>query len=107
MMRFVGTLLVLKLAFGIPWVLVALLRGVLALGPVHQAWLERLVTALRESLVISLLVAFVVGVTTIAVTAILPLEVGVTVIVRPFVVTTVTSVISLVHMSELLFVALL
>ncbi len=73
MMCFVVTLLVLKLTFVILWVLVALLRGVLALWPMHQAWLEYLVATIRGSLVIPLLVAFVVGVTTISVTTILPL----------------------------------
>ena len=106
MMRFVGTLLIFKLTFGIPWVLVALLRGVIALGPVYQAWLEHLVIELRGNLVITLLDAFVLGVTTIAVTVILPLEVGNTVLIRPLVVTTVTSVMLFHHMADLLIVLL-
>ncbi len=106
MMRFVGTLLIFKLTFGIPWVLVALLRGVIALGPVYQAWLERLVIELRGNLVIPLLVTFVLGVTTIAVTVILQLEVRATVLIRPLVVTTVTSVMLFHHMADLLIVTL-
>jgi hypothetical protein len=106
MMCFVGMLLIFKLTFGVPWVLVALLRGVLALGPVYRAWLERLVIALRGNLAILLIVVFVVGVTTIAVTAILPLEVGATVLIRLLVVTTVTSVTSFHHMADLLIVPL-
>jgi hypothetical protein len=101
-----GTLLIFKLMFGVPWVLVALLRGVLALGPVHQAWFELLVIVLRGNLVIPLFVAFVIGVTTIAVTVILPLEVGATVLIRPLVVTTVTSVMSFCHVADLLIVPL-
>jgi hypothetical protein len=47
---------------------------------------------------------FVVGVTTIAVAAILLLEVAVTVLIRPFVVTTVTSVTLFCHLVDLLIV---
>jgi hypothetical protein len=104
MMHFMGTLLVLKLTVHVPWVLVALLRGVLALRPVHQAWLEHLVIALSGNLVIPLLVAFVVGVTAIAITAILPLEVGAMVLLRPFVATVVTSVTSFRHVVHLLII---
>jgi hypothetical protein len=104
MMRFVGALLVLKLTFVVPWVLIALLRGVLALRPMHCAWLECLVAAIRGSLVILLLVAFVVVVTTIAVAAILPLEIAAMVLIRPFVVMTVTSVTSFRHLVDLLIV---
>ncbi len=106
MMRFVGMLLVLKLTFRVPWVLVALLRGVLALRPVHQAWLEQLVIALSRNLVIPLLVALVIGVTTIAITTILPLEVGGMVLLRPFVATVVTSVTSFRHVAHLLIILL-
>jgi hypothetical protein len=106
MMRFAVTLLVLKLSFVVLWVLVALLRGVLALWPVHQAWLERLVAAIRGSLVIPLLVAFVVGVTTIAVTVILSLVVVTMVLVVPLVVTTNTSVMLFCHMADLLIAPL-
>ena len=51
-MHFVMTFFVLKLTFVILGVLVALLGGVLALQPVHQAWLERLVAAIRGNLVL-------------------------------------------------------
>jgi hypothetical protein len=105
-MCFMGTLLIFKLTFGISWVLVALLRGVIALGPVYQAWLEHLVIELRGNLVIPLLDAFVLGVTTIAVTVILPLEVGNTVLIRPLVVTTVTFVTLFHHMADCLIVPL-
>ncbi len=104
MMHFMGTILVLKLKFCVPWVLVALLRGVLALRPVHRPWLEQLVIALSGNLVIPLFVAFVVGVTTIAITVILPLEVGTTVLLRPFVETVVTSVTLLRHVAHLLII---
>ncbi len=106
MMCFIVTLLVLNLMFVILWVLVALLRSVLALWPVHRAWLERLVAVIRGSLVIPLLVTFVIGVTTIAVTMILPLEVVMMVLVVPLVVTTVTSVTLFRHMADLLIVPL-
>jgi hypothetical protein len=99
-------LLVLKLTFVGLWVLVALLRGVLALWSVHQAWLEPFVTAIRGSLVIPLLVAFVVVVTTITVTVILPLEVVTMVLVVPLGVTTVTSITLFCHMADLLIVPL-
>jgi hypothetical protein len=104
MMHFMGALLVLNLMFVVPWVLVALLRGVLALRPMHWAWLELLVAAIRGSLVILLLVAFVVGVTTIPVAAILPLEVAARVLIRPFVVMTVTSIMPFRHQADLLIV---
>jgi hypothetical protein len=106
MMHFVVMLLVLKLTFVVLWILVALLRGVLALWPVHRAWLERLVTAIRGSLVIPLLVVFVIGVTTIAVTAILPLEVVTTVLVILLVVMTVTSVTLFHQMADPLIITL-
>jgi hypothetical protein len=67
---------------------------------------ERLVIALRGNHVILLLVALVIGVTTIAVTAILPLEVGATVLIRPLVVMTVTSVTLFRHVADLLIVPL-
>ena len=91
-MHFVMTLLVLKLPFVIFWVLVALLRGVLALWPVHQAWFECLVTAIRGSLVPPFLVLFVIVVTTTAVTVILPLVVVTVVFAILPAVTTTTSV---------------
>ncbi len=82
------------------------LRGVFTLRPVHRAWLERLVVALSKNLVILFLVVLVVCVTTIAITAILPLEVGVTVLLRPFVATVVTSVTSFRHVAHLLIIPL-
>ncbi len=105
-MHFIVTLLVLKLTFVVLWVLVALLRGVLALWPMHRALLECFVTVIRGSLVIPLLVAFVVVITTIAVTAILPLEVVMMVLVVPLVVMTVTSITMFCHMADLLIVLL-
>ena len=92
--------------FAVLGVLVALLGGVLALRPVHRAWLECLVVAIRRGPVFPFLVAFVVGVRTIAVAAILPLEVATPVLIRPFVVMTVTSVTSFCHKADLLIVPL-
>jgi hypothetical protein len=51
-MRFVVTFFVLRLMFAILGVLVALFGGVLALWPMHQAWRERLVVAIRRGLVL-------------------------------------------------------
>jgi hypothetical protein len=56
-------------------VLVALLGGMLAFWSVHRAWLERLVTAVRRSLVLLFLLVLVIVVTMTAVIAILPLVV--------------------------------
>ncbi len=83
-----------------------LLKSVLTLRPVYQAWLECLVVALSRNLVILFLVALVVCVTTIAITMILPLEVGAMVPFRPSVVTVVTSVTSFCHVADLLIVPL-
>ena len=102
MMRFMRTLLVLRMMLCVPWILVTLLRGVLALRPVHRAWLEQLVIVLSGNLVIPLLVALVVGVTTIAITAILPLEFGVLEPFRPSVARVVTPVTSFCCMADLL-----
>ncbi len=85
---------------------VALLGGVLALRPVHQAWLECLVAAIRGSLVLLILVAFVVVITTTAVIAILPLVVVVVVLTASPAVAIVTSVTSFCHKADLLVVPL-
>jgi hypothetical protein len=66
----VGLTLVLVLG-----VLVALLGGVLALWPVRRTWLERLVAAIRRSLVLWFLLAFIIVATMTTVIAILPLVV--------------------------------
>jgi hypothetical protein len=64
----VGLTLVLVLG-----VLIALLGGMFALWSMHRAWLERLVAAIRRSLVLLFLFALVVVATMTAVIAILPL----------------------------------
>jgi hypothetical protein len=64
--------LMLVLIFG---VLVALFEGMIALWAVRRAWLERLVTMIRRSLVLLFLLALVVVVTMIAVVGVLPLVV--------------------------------
>jgi hypothetical protein len=87
-------------------ILVALLGGVLALCPVHQAWLERLVVAIRRSFVLLFLVAFVIVVTMTAVIAILPLVVVAVVLVASPAVVTVTSVTLFHHTADLLIVPL-
>jgi hypothetical protein len=79
-MRFVMTFFVLTLTFVILEVLVALLGGVLALWPMHRAWLECLVAAIRRSPVLLFLFAFVVVVMRTAVNAILPFVVMVVVL---------------------------
>ncbi len=76
------------------------------LRPVYQAWLERLFVVLSRNLVILFLVALVVSVTTIAITAILPLEVGTMVPFRPSVAMVVTSVTSFCHVADLFIVPL-
>jgi hypothetical protein len=60
-----------------------LLRGVFTLRPMYRAWLEHLFVALSRNLVILFLVVLVVSVTTIIITAILPLEVEAMVPFRP------------------------
>jgi hypothetical protein len=82
----------LYLTFNVLGVLVALLRDVLALQPVHRAWLERLVTTIRRGPVLLFLLALVVVITTTVVVAILPLVVVVIVLVASPAVATVTSV---------------
>jgi hypothetical protein len=73
---------------------------------VHRAWLERLVAAIRRSLVLPFLVAFVIVVTIIAVIAILPLVVVVVVLTASPAVGTVTFVTSFCHKSDLLVIPL-
>ncbi len=72
----------------------------------HQAWLERLVAAIRGSLVLPFLVSFVVVVMTTAVTAILPLVVLAVVLTVLPAVATVTSVMSFCHKADLLVIPL-
>ncbi len=90
-MRFILTFFVLNLTFIVLGILVALLGGALALLPVHQAWLERLVAAIRRSLVIPFPFVFVVLVMTIAVIVILPLVISAVVLVASPAVAIVTS----------------
>ena len=87
-------------------VLVALLGGVLALWPMHQAWLERLVAAIRRSLILLFPFAFVVVITTTTVVVILPLVVVAIVLVGLPDVVGVTSVRSFHHTADLLIVPL-
>ena len=100
------TLPVIGLTFCVPWILVTFLKGVFTLRPVHSAWLECLVVTFSRNLVILFLVAFVVGVTTIAIIAILPLEVGAMVPFRPSVAMVVTSVTSFCHVADLFIIPL-
>ncbi len=100
------TFFVLKLTLVILGVLVALLGGVLALRPVHRAWLEHLVGAIRRSLVLPFLVMFVVAVTMTAVITILPLVVMAVVLTALPAVATVTSVTLFCHKADLLVVPL-
>ncbi len=97
---------VIGLTFCITWILVTLFRGVFTLRPMYQAWLERLFVALSRNLVILFLVALVVSVTTIAIIATLPLEVGAMVPFRPSVATVVTSVTLFCHVADLFIVPL-
>ncbi len=96
------TLPVIGLTFCSPWILVTLLRGVFTLRPVYRAWLECLFVALSRNLVILFLVLHVVSVMTIAITAILPLEVGALEPFRPSVVMVVTPVTLFCCMADLL-----
>ncbi len=82
-------------------VLVALLGGVLALQPVHQAWLEPLVAAIRRSLILLFPVTFVVVITTTAVIVILPLVVMEIVLVALPAVAIVISVTLFCHTADL------
>jgi hypothetical protein len=79
---------------------------VFTLRPVYQAWLERLFVALSRNLVILFLVALFVSVTTIAITAILPLEVGALEPFRPSVAMVVTPVTPFCHVADLFIVPL-
>ncbi len=83
-------------------VLVALLRGVLALWPVRQAWLERLVPAIRRSLILPFPFAFVIVIAMTAVVAILPLVVVAIVLVASPAVAIITSLTSFHHTADLL-----
>jgi hypothetical protein len=93
---------VIGLKFCITWNLATLLRGVFTLRPMYRAWLERFFVALSRNLVIPFLVALVVSVTTIAITAILPLEVGALEPFRPSVARVVTPVTSFCCVADLL-----
>jgi hypothetical protein len=90
--------------FIVLWVLVALLGGVLALLPMHLAWLECLVATIRRSLILPFPFTFVVNVTTTAVIRILPLVVVAMVFVALPAVVIVTSVTSFHHTGNLLIV---
>ncbi len=68
------------------------------LRPVYRAWLERLFVALSRNLVILFLVALVVSVTMIDITAILPLRLSVAMV--------VTSVTLFCHVGDLFIVPL-
>jgi hypothetical protein len=105
-MRLALTFFVLNLTFIILGILVALLGGVLALLPMHQAWLERLVTAIRRSLIFPFPFAFVVVVTTTAVIAILPLVVVGIILVALPAVAIITSMTLFHHTADLLIVPL-
>ncbi len=105
-MRLVLIFFVLNLTFVILGVFVALLGGVLALRPVHRAWLECLVAAIRRGSVLLLLFTFVVVITTTAVVGILPLVVMAIVLVVLPAVAIVTSVTSFHHTADLLIALL-
>ncbi len=93
---------VIGLMLCIPWILVTLLRGVFTLRSMYRAWLEPLFVALSRNLVILFLVILVVSVTMIAITAILPLEVGALEPFRPSVAMVVTPITSFCHVADLL-----
>ncbi len=93
---------VLNLTFVILGVLVALLQHVLALQPMHQAWLECLIAAIRRCSVLLFLFAFVVVIMMAAVTTILPLVVMAIALIAMAAVTIVTSVMLFHHMADLL-----
>jgi hypothetical protein len=101
-MHLVLTFFVLNLTFIVLGVLVALFGGVFSLWPVHQAWLECLVAAIRRSLILLFPFTFVIVITTTAVIAILPLVVMVIVLVALPAVVIVTSVIVFRHTVDLL-----
>jgi hypothetical protein len=93
---------VLNLTFVVLGGFVALLGGVLALRPVHRAWLERLAAVIRRGPVLPFFFAFVVVITMTAVVMILPLVVLAIVLVALPVVAIVTSVRSFRHRMDLL-----
>jgi hypothetical protein len=101
-MRLVLMFFVLNLTFVILGVLVALLGGVLALWPMHQAWLERLVAAIRRGPVLLFLFVFALVITTTTIVAILPLIVVAIVLVVLPAVAIVTSVSLFRHTADLL-----
>jgi hypothetical protein len=88
-LTFFGMGLTLVLVLG---VLVALLRGVLALWSARRAWLERLVAVIRRGFVLLFLLALIVVATRTTVIAILPLVVMAIVLIASPAVGTVTSV---------------
>jgi hypothetical protein len=105
-MCFVLTFFFLNFTFIILGILVALLGGVLALLPVHRAWLEGLVAMIRRSLILPFPILFVVVVTTTTVIAIPPLDVVAMVLVASSAVAIITSVTSVHHTADLLIVPL-
>jgi hypothetical protein len=100
------TFFVLNVTFVILGVFVALLGGVLALWPVHRAWLECLVAAIGRGPVLPFFFVFVIFITTSAVIAILPLVVVAIVLVASPAVAIVTSVRLFHHMADLLIKSL-
>ncbi len=90
------------MTFVVLGVFVALLGGVLALWPVHQAWLECLVAAIGRGPVLPFLFAFVVVITTTTIVVILPFVVVAIVLVAVPAVVIVTSVRSFRHTADLL-----
>ncbi len=105
-MHLVLMFFVLNLTFVLIGVLVALLGVVLALQPMHRAWLECLVTVIRRGPVLPFLFAFVVVITTTTVVTILPLVVVAIVLVSLPAVGTVTSVTLFNHTADLCIIPL-
>ncbi len=101
-MRLVLTFFVLNLMFVVLGVFVALLGGVLALQPMHQAWLECLVAAIGRGPVLLFLFAFVIVIITTAVVTILPLVVAAIVLVALPAVVIIISVRLFRHTADLL-----
>ncbi len=87
-------------------VLVALLRGVLALQSVRRAWLECLVAAIRKVPVLLFLLALILVATTTAVIAILPLAVVAMVLIALSAMATITSVMLFCDTADLLIIPL-
>ena len=92
----------MNLTFVVLGVLVALLQHVLALQPMHQAWLECLITEIRRCSVLLFLFVFVLVITMTAVTTILPLVVMAIALIAMAAVTIVTSVMLFQHTADLL-----